>query len=117
MIKQLSEEWLRAKKIEDEANKQRLAIEVELYKAIMEQVEINKDGSTKFDTDGFKVTITSRMNVTVDQEKALNAPYLFKTKYEYSKTVLKELPAEMQDQVHDYIVIKPAKPSFKVEVL
>ena len=117
MIKELSTKWIEAKEREEAANKVRLAIEIDLYKAIMEQKEIKKEGFTNFEYDGFKINITSRMNVTVDQEKALNAPYLFKTNYEYSKTTLAGLPEEMQDQVHGYITMKPSKPTFKVEVL
>lgn len=117
MIKELSEKWIATKEREQDAAAERLNIEIALYKAVMEKTEIKKEGSTGLDEGGFKITLTSRMNVTVDQEKALNAPYLFKTKYEYSKTVLKNLPEEMQDQVHDYITIKPAKPTFKIEVM
>lgn len=119
MIKELSQKWIAAKEQEKKANEERLRVEIELYKAVMEQTEINKEGSTTLSdlVNGFKITITSGMNVAVDQAKAINAPYLFKTKFEYSKTVLKDLPAEMQDQVHDYITIKPSKPTFSVSKL
>lgn len=117
MIKKLMTDWLIAKEKEDHANKERIAIEIALYKAIAEKTEISRDGSTKYEDDGVKCTITSRMSVSVDQEMASQRPELFSVKYDYSKTKLKELSHEDLSIIQDIVTFKPAKPSFKVEVL
>lgn len=117
MIRTLMQDWLIAKEAEQEWNAKRLNIEVELYKLTMEKVEIKKEGTTNFSDDGIKLTITSRMNISVDQEKAAENPDLFVTKYEYSKTKCKNMTDEMISVVQDIITVKPGKPTFNVSVL
>ena len=117
MTKKLMTEWLLAKEREDEANKDRLNIEIQLYKAITEKTEIPKEGVTKFEDDGVKCTITSKFNVTVDQEQAALRPELFSVKYDYSKTKLKNFTPTELSAIQDIVTFKPGKPSFKVEVL
>lgn len=115
MIKKLMGDWLVVKEEEIAANAKRFNIECALYKAVMEKVEIKKEGSTNFEEDGLKLTITSRMDVKVDQEKAAENPELFVTKYEFSKTHNKKLTPEQIDLQGDFVVVKPGKPTFKVE--
>lgn len=117
MIRELMADWLMAKETEDAANAKRLAIEVDLYRAVMETVEIKKEGSTTYDDDGMKLTITSRMNISVDQEAAANFENLFVKKYEFSKTLAKGFSDAELETVQNLIVMKPAKPTFKVSVL
>jgi hypothetical protein len=117
MIKTLSTQWLMAKSKEQAANAERLNIEISLYKEIAKSNEINKDGSTKIDADGIKVTITSGLTTSVDQEKAALNPELFSVKYGYSKTILKNLSDEQVSVLQDAVTMKPSKPTFKVEVL
>lgn len=113
--KKLMADWLIAKEQEQEANARRYNIEIALYKAVMETVEIKKEGTTNFEDDGLKLTITSRMDVKVDQELAATVPHLFVKKYEYSKTLVKTLDEEAQKAIHDYITIKPGKPTFSIK--
>lgn len=115
MIKKMMGEWLIAKEQEAEANARRFKIECELYKAVMETVEIKKEGTTNYEADGLKLTITSRYDVKVDQEKAAKNPELFVTKYEFSKTLNKALTPEQIDLQGDLIVIKPGKPTFAIK--
>lgn len=115
--KKLMTDWLVAKEQEETAAKTRFDIECKLYKAVMETVEIKKEGTTKYENDGIKLTITSRMNVSVDQTKAEEYPHLFKTKYEYSKTINKALSPSQIHLQEEMIVIKPGKPTFAIEVL
>jgi hypothetical protein len=116
MIKELSADWLLAKEAEQEWNAKRLKIEIELYKEIAKSNEINRDGTTKVETDGLKVTITSGLTHNVDQLMASNHPELFLCKYSYSKTILKTLTDEQVSILQDAVTSKPSKPSFKVEV-
>ncbi len=113
--KKLMTDWLVAKEQEQEANARRFNIECALYKAVMETVDIKKEGTTNYELDGLKLTITSRMDVKVDQEKAAHYPELFVAKYEFSKTLNKNLSAEQIAEQENYIVVKPSKPTFKVE--
>lgn len=117
MIKSLSADWLLAKETEQEWNAKRLNIEIELYKEIAKVNEINRDGSTKVDADGFKVTITSGLTHKVDQLMASNNPELFLVKYDYSKTILKTLTDAQVSILQDAVTSKPSKPSFKVEII
>jgi hypothetical protein len=113
--RKLMADWLIAKEQEQEANARRYNIEIALYKAVMETVEIKKEGTTNFEDDGLKLTITSRMDVKVNQEMAANHPELFVTKYDFSKTFNKNLTAEQLDLQGDCIVIKPGKPTFAIK--
>lgn len=117
MIKLLSSNWLIAKANEQEWNAKRLDIEISLYREIAKLNEINRDGTTKVDADGLKVSITSGYTHTVDQELAARNPFLFAVKYSYSKTVLKTLTDEQVSTLQDAVSMKPSKPSFRVEVL
>ncbi len=115
MIKKLMTDWLVAKEQEQEANARRFNIECALYKLVMEQTEIRKEGATNFEEDGLKLTITSRYDVKVDQEKAAANPELFVTKYEFSKTFNKGLTPEQIDLQGDMVVVKPGKPTFAIK--
>ncbi len=117
MIKDLSMQWLQAKEKEQQANAERLNIEIALYKEIMEQTEIKREGSTNHEVDGIKINITSRMNVSVDQERAALRPDLFSVKYDYSKTMLKGMTDEDVSVLQDAVTMKPGKPTFSVVVL
>lgn len=116
-MKELMMDWLVAKEAEKEWADKRLAIEIELYKKAAESNTIMREGPTKVEDDGVKLTITSSLDYKVDQELAAAHPELFKVKYEYSKTVLKTLSEEQIKPLADMITVKPKKPSFKVEVL
>lgn len=116
-IKELSMKWLRFKEEEQKANAERLKIEVALYKAVMEQTEIKKEGTTNHEEDGIKLTLRSTLNVSVDQARASEFPKLFKVKYEYSKTMLSEFSHDELNTIQDIITIKPSKPTFSLSVL
>ena len=117
MIKELMGKWLVSKEKENQANEERLKVEIELYKEIAKTNQITRDGAFKIERDGLKCYITTTPNISVDQEKAKDHPELFSVKYGYSKTVLKTLNDFQVSTLNDIITLKPGKPSFKIEVL
>jgi hypothetical protein len=116
-VKKLMTDWLIFKEQEKVANEKRAKVEIELYKEVMQQIEIKKEGTTHFECDGVKLTLESKMSVSVDQEKAAEHPELFNCKYEFSKTKNKALSPSQVRLQEEMIVIKPSKPTFKVTVL
>ncbi len=116
-IKKMMTDWLIAKEEEQTANAKRFNIECALYKAVMEKAEIKKEGTTNYEEDGVKLTITSRMDMKVDQEMAANNPELFLTEYKFSKTHNKNLSADQIDLQGDMVVVKPGKPTFAIKVM
>lgn len=113
--KELMAQWLIEKEKEQEAQAARMNIEIALYKAVAEKQTIPKEGTSKFEDDGLKLTLTSRLDYKVDQARAVANPELFVTKYEYSKTLAKTLTHEQIAVLGDIITVKPSKPTFKVE--
>ena len=114
-IEELMQDWKEYKKLESAVNAQRLAVEVELYKKLMTQVKFPMEGTTNHIEGSLKLKIVSKLDVKVDQDIASTMPELFKTKYEYSKTLLKTLDDEQVQKLNEAITIKPGKPSFSVE--
>ena len=114
-IEELMQDWKEYKKLESSVNAQRLAVEVELYKKLMTQVKFPMEGTTNHIEGSLKLKIVSKLDVKVDQDIASTMPELFKTKYEYSKTLLKTLDDEQVQKLNEAITIKPGKPSFSVE--
>lgn len=74
------------------------------------------DGTVNIFDGDYKITFIKKSTVTVDQNKAKLVPHLFKVKYDYNKTLIKELDNESIKQIEDCITVKPAKPSLSIEV-
>jgi hypothetical protein len=107
--------WMSLKKEIGELTERLHEIEADIWVKANELGQINPTGSKTFEVDGFKVTITHKDTVSVDQGIASLYPELFKLKFEYSKTMEKTFaPAEIA-KLNEAITIKPAKPGFKVE--
>lgn len=109
------ERWLKIQTEIKKLTEEKHDIEGSIWLKANEMGQINLQGSKTFDVDGFKVTITHKDNVKVDQEIAAEHPYLFKAKYEYSKELLKNMIDGEKAIVNEAITITPAKPGFKIE--
>lgn len=114
-VKELMEDWKEYKKLETSVAAQRLSVEAEIYRAMMKEKKFPHEGTTTRDEDGLRLKIVTKLNATVDQDFAAANSELFKAKYEYSKSLLKELSPEQVKLVAEGVVFKPAKPSFSVE--
>ncbi len=108
-------EWLRLKAQIRELTEQLHEAEACIYTNLQEHV--NPDGSVTLYPDGYRVVITNSQTVKVDQEKAALAAHLFKTKYEFSKTLYNNLSEDDRRDVDEMIEIKNNKPNFKVEAM
>lgn len=64
-IEQLAAEWLQAKRLESQANANRVLIEEEIIKITGKKDE----GSKTHDAEGFKVTVTGKQTIKFDWDK------------------------------------------------
>lgn len=128
-IDELANQWLLAKKSENEASKQRVAFEKQLIEALeFTQLE----GSNRLKTDQFKVTLTAKLNKKLDVEKWLTIrdsipdalrPVIKETPIiEYKiddkgMAYIKENNPEVFTLISEVITLTPAKTAVKVEVL
>ena len=128
-LNDLASQWREAKKAEDQANAQRVALEQQLIKTL----EFTKpEGSQSVKTDTFKVTLTAKLN------KKLDIPHWLSIKERIPdalRAVVKEKPTidyKLDDKGLKYlennepdiytllceaITVTPAKTAVKVEVL
>jgi len=117
-MKELAElmiDWKEYKKLENSVNLQRIAVEAEIYKLMMKTSKFPLEGTTTHEEGGLRLKVTTKLSCSVDQEMAAKIPHLFKAKYEYSKTILKDLDGGQIAMLNDAITFKPAKPGFQVE--
>ena len=120
----LAQAWLDAKRAEDEARTQRLAIEV----ALVAHAPSADEGTHKIELAAHRVTITHKLTRGVDTE-TLQAGWAalseaqrraFRWSADVDLKALRALQEFAQDDyqaVAPYITTKPAKPSVKVEVI
>lgn len=114
-MNELLSKFRELKEIERKAKEQREDIEAQIY--LLVQNDLPEDGSRSFNYDGYKLSITQNMSMGIDQEKAEFNKNLFKTKYEMTYSMYKKLDGRDKELVSDAVTIKPAKPTFKVEVV
>lgn len=122
-LETLAADWIEAKRLERQANAQRLAIEDEM----LEQIKPNKEGRTTTHLDtGFKIVSTAKTTFKADVE-ALNdlthdwdqALVPIKIKFELDDTKLKAIRDEHPKlwlEIAPVIDSKPAKTHIAVEV-
>jgi len=120
-LEELSAKWLAAKKAENVANKERLAIEDQ----IVELTGKRDEGSKTIDATGFKVTVTGKISRKMDWEKweAVKAqihPNLHPVKYkpELDEKGVKYLQAN-EPAIYALlpIEVKPAKTAIEVKAV
>lgn len=122
-LETLAADWIEAKRLERQANAQRLAIEEEM----LEQIKPNKEGRTTTHLDtGFKIISTAKMTFKADVDALLDLvtdwnPEMrpLKTKIELDDAMLKTLRDEYPKlwlEIAPLITSKPAKTHIAVEV-
>jgi hypothetical protein len=122
-LETLAADWIEAKRLERQANSQRLAIEEEM----LEQIKPNKEGRTTTHLDtGFKIISTAKMTFKADVDALLDLvtdwnPEMrpLKTKIELDDAMLKTLRDEYPKlwlEIAPLITSKPAKVHIAVEV-
>lgn len=117
----LYQQWLDAKREEEKANERRVAIESE----IVGQYGCKEEGSETHKTDDYKITITGRINRTLDpaawegiQHKIPEdrRPVQYKPALDLKGLkYLKENEPKLYRIAAEAITAKPGKPSVKVE--
>ena len=122
-LETLAADWIEAKRLERQANAQRLAIEEEM----LEQIKPNKEGRTTTHLDtGFKIISTAKVTFKADIDAMYDltnkwdqAMVPLKTKIELDDTKLKLLRDEYPKlwlEIAPVIDSKPAKTHIAVEV-
>jgi len=122
-LETLAADWIEAKRLERQANAQRLAIEDEM----LEQIKPNKEGRTTTHLDtGFKIISTAKMTFKADIDAMYDltnkwdqAMVPLKTKIELDDTKLKLLRDEYPKlwlEIAPVIDSKAAKTHIAVEV-
>ena len=114
----LFENYLKVKKELDEKKKELESLQASLYSLFQGELECVDYGKT-FSTElsGYKITIIKKESISVDQEMADVIGLGFKKKYTLDKKAYNRLDKEDQKRVDECLTTKPAKPTFKVEVI
>ena len=108
------QEFLDTKRQIEELEAKKLQIECAIY----EKHQANlKQGSNTIDEDGFKIKITLKDTIKVDQVKAQLVPFGFRIKFELDAKAYKNLTDEEKKVVDECTTVTPAKPYFQVEKL
>lgn len=115
-LRDLMGNWQLQKRIESEAMALRRDTEIEMYKELMAIQEIKEEGSTSYQDGDLKLTVVGRYDYKVDQKLAAENAHLFKAKFEYSKTLIKDMNDKQISLMEEMVTKTVAKPSFKVEV-
>lgn len=121
-IKELATQWLDAKRAEQQAAAKRLEIERELVK----HVGVTDEGVTTYQGDDFKVKTTGKLTRTLDDAAVSrhwnSLPAEVQSCIKWKPTLdLKSLRAlesmrnDLAPVLHQYLTVKPAKPSISVE--
>jgi len=118
-MKEICEKFLTAKAKEAAAKEERLNAEAELVAALKPG---KLEGTATIATDGFKVSVTAKLNRTLDyeayQEMQLPDNMAFvDLKPTINLKNLRMLERLDPDTVAQCVTVKPGKPSIKVEVV
>ena len=122
-MQELSQKWEKAKAAEKAANKERVNIEAEM--AMLLNIPEDLNGTQKYETEDYKVTITGRITKKIDsdllQEIAAenNTTDYLSTLFDWKPTLnakaWRNANPNITSPLNCAITSKPAKPSFKVE--
>lgn len=121
-IKELASQWRDAKHAEQQANATRLEIERQL----IEQIGVAEEGVTTYQGDDFKVKTTGKLTRTLDDAAVSrhwnSLPAEVQSCIKWKPTLdlkslraLESLRDDLAPVLHQYLTIKPAKPSIAVE--
>ena len=110
-------EYLEIKKQIDELQKKKLDLEIALYKQFQEKLDEKEEGTISIVDNNYKLSVTKKLKITVDNDMADAIGFGFKKKYTFDKKAYKELDDEKKKLVDECLTTAPAKPSFKVELI
>ena len=121
-LEELAFKWQEAKKRENTANAERLAIETEM----LAQMETKDEGRTALVLDnGLKIVATNKLTYKADVDALMRLAEMWpislrpiKVKTEPDETALKQIRAERPDLwrvLATVVTVKPAKTHFSVE--
>ncbi len=123
-ITSLAAQWLEAKREEETATSKRRAIEDVIKK--LQNIPEDLDKTVSFDDDGYKVSVTGRIDRKVDSEKlqelAAEAGLtdhlgsLFRWKPEINATAWKLADDKITRPLSGAITAKPGRASFKIAI-
>ena len=116
-MKELCMKFMEAKAKEAAAKEERLAIESELLEAIK---PAKLEGTETRATDGFKVSVTSKLNRTLDYDKYQTLGIPDNMSFVDLKPAINLKHLRMIERLDPTLVaqcvtVKPAKPSIKIE--
>ena len=95
--------------------KEKLSLEVELFKKHQEQLKAKPAGVTKIEMPELFLSVTQGYSYKVDQDMADVLQKGFRKEYKLDKTAYKKLSPEDRSQVDEALTISVRKPTFKVE--
>jgi len=90
-------------------------VKAAMYSAMIDKITKKGEGTVSEKTDIYKISITTKKNVTVDQLNALNFPHLFKQKLEYNKAIFENGSDAEKKMIESVITIKEGKPQFLIQ--
>ena len=114
-MKDLISNYLKAKADEDAAHEKRVAAEED----IAESMDLKPEGTTTLKTDGYKVSVTTKLTRTLDYERYQEQRFesgFVDMKPTINLTKLRAVSLTSPERVAACITVKPAKTSVKVEV-
>lgn len=116
-MKHLIQDFLTAKAVEEEARAKRVAAEVAIADAMG---NIKLEGTTTCECDGWKVSVTMKVNRKLDYEKYCELGLPIDQQFVVMKPAIDLIALRVAQRINpsiaDCITTTPAKPSVKVEV-
>lgn len=116
-------EWLEAKKEESDAVARRREIEDKISSGL--GIEGGDEGSRSFNADGYKITVTCRMNRRINSDKlqeiaaengiSEHLSRLFNWRPTISMPAWKAADENITTPLTDAITTTPGRPSYKIE--
>lgn len=121
-MNELIKQWLKCKALEQEAQKERQAVEDRLTELL--KFDVNQDHSKTFEEGDFKVKLTGRVNRTVDSDLAQDIATehnldnqltnLFKWSADLKLSAWKEASVAVKTIFSKAVTSKPGRPSFVI---
>lgn len=113
------ENYLELQKKKKELDATILDVQCQLYDLNADKFNDVDSGTVHFEDEaaGFKLSVTKKMNVKVDQKLAEVVGIGFARKFSYNKTAYLKLSDVDKKRVDECLTETPGKPSFKVEML
>jgi len=111
----LYERFISLKHKEKAIKDEMLEVQCKLYEQHADILNSKDEGTINVPASGYKVKVTKKMTVSVDQEMADAIGIGFRKKYELDKKSYAKLNDDQKKSVDECLTTKPAKPAFSVE--